>query len=115
VQGSPIPLDLPGEERRGRLEENGKPVLSRLEEEPLREIAAASGGVYESVRTRAAPLGPLYLQWIASSPVREDNEDAVPVYRQRPTPFLLVAFVCLAGALALGDRSPRSPTTGTPS
>lgn len=95
--GSPKPLVL----------EDGKEVRTRLEEEPLREIARATGGEYFAARTQALPLGRLYLDWIAARPEREERDDALPVYQPRYGWFFLAAFGLLAGTMALPDRLPR--------
>lgn len=86
------------------LQHNGKPVESRLEEGPLREIANITAGAYEPARTQTAPLGAIYLKWIASRPVREENEEALPVHRQRHMWFLTPAILLLAAATLLGMR-----------
>jgi Ca-activated chloride channel family protein len=101
---SPVPAPRADGTGPGRLEQAGREVQSRLEEEPLRAIAAGTGGAYEPARLRTPPLGALSAQWIASRPVREDNEDALPVYRQHPLGFLLPAFVLLAMAMLVADR-----------
>jgi Ca-activated chloride channel homolog len=95
--GSPRPLVLEG----------GQEVRTRLEEEPLREIARVTGGEYFPARTDALPLGRLYLDWIATRPEREDRDDVLPVYRPRYLWFYLAAFVLLSLTMAVPDRLPR--------
>ncbi|HEY7424980.1 MAG TPA: VWA domain-containing protein [Gemmataceae bacterium] len=89
----------------GVLTHEGQPVLTRLEETPLREIAELTGGTYTSARTRTLPLGSIYLDAIRSQPQREDSDDALPVYQQRYTWFLSPALVFLALFTFLGDGS----------
>jgi len=87
--------------------EGGQEVRTRLEEEPLREIARVTGGEYFPARTDALPLGRLYLDWIAARPEREDHDDVLPVYRPRHLWFYLAAFVLLSLTMAVPDRLPR--------
>jgi Ca-activated chloride channel family protein len=82
----------------------GRPVLTKLEEAPLRDIAERTHGLYTSARTRALPLGDLYLDTIRALPVREESDDALPVYRQHYRWFLGPAFALLATNLLFGDR-----------
>jgi Ca-activated chloride channel family protein len=89
----------------GPLMYDDQPVYTRLEEAPLREIAAATGGTYTSARTRTLPLGDLYLDLIAEQPQREDSDDALPVYQQRYAWFLGPALAFLALFTFLGDGS----------
>ncbi len=91
----------------GPLLHDGQPVHTRLEEAPLREIAELTGGVYVPARTRALPLGALYLDTIANQPQREDSDDALPTYQQRYAWFLGPALGFLALVLFLGDGSMR--------
>jgi hypothetical protein len=95
---------------------DGQPVRTRLEEAPLREIAAATGGTLALPGLRSFPLGEHYLGIIADRPEREDTADALPEYRQRYPLLLLPAFVLLALTLLIPDRrkavpllSPRLP------
>jgi Ca-activated chloride channel family protein len=98
IQGSTILHD--GEP----LEHGGQPVITRLQEAPLREIAQRTAGQYIDARTKAIPLGELYLETIATLPLRQASVDALPVYQQRSMWFFLPAFVFLLIGLFL--RSP---------
>jgi hypothetical protein len=84
-----------------------KPVGTRLEETPLREIAEATHGEYIAARTRTLQLGQVYLDAVAGLPLRPDSDDALPVYRQHYEWFLGAAFALLAVALLLPDPRPR--------
>jgi Ca-activated chloride channel family protein len=92
----------------GPLLHEGEPVRTRLEEAPLREIAELTGGTYVSARTRALPLGAIYLDSIANQEQREDNDDALPTYQQRYAWFLGPALGFLALFTFLGDGSVRA-------
>ncbi len=96
--GSPIPL--PGG---GVLRHDGRIVLTRLVEEPLREIARQTGGVYLPARTRALPLGTLFRDRIDSRAGRE--EPALGFATPRPRyPWFFGAALALLG-LYLAFRS----------
>src|SRR5262249_6018007 len=82
-----------------------QPVLTRLEETPLREIAELTGGTYTSARTRTVPLGAICLDAISNQPQREDSDDTLPVYQQRYAWFLFPSLVFLAMFTFLGDGS----------
>jgi Ca-activated chloride channel family protein len=101
--GSPIPVGAGG-----RLLYRGQPVLTRLEEKPLREIAEQTGGTYTPARTRALPLGKIFREQIAARPGREDTEESLPVYRQHSSWFFAAALGLLAVEMLLSDKRPRS-------
>jgi Ca-activated chloride channel family protein len=81
---------------------DGKEVRTRLEEAPLREIARRTGGEYFPAHTRPVRLGELYLDVIARQPVREEGDDALPVYQSHADLFLGPAFGLLAASMLLG-------------
>lgn len=82
----------------------GKEVMTRLEVAPLREIARKTGGTVLEAGTRAVALGEFYDQ-LARQSDREDSPEALPVYRPRYAWFLLPAFLLLALAVWLPERS----------
>jgi Ca-activated chloride channel family protein len=87
------------------LEYDGKPVRTRLQEMPLKEIAEIAEGTYIAAHTRALPLGALFRESIESRPVREDGEEPLPLYRQRYPWFFGAALALLAAGMALGRRT----------
>jgi Ca-activated chloride channel family protein len=97
---SPIWLDS------GPLKHDGRLVLTRLQEAPLRAIAEMTDGTYRSARTQILPLGALYLEAIDHLPQREDSDDVLPVYHQRYAWFLAPAlgFLVLFTLLSDGSR-----------
>jgi Ca-activated chloride channel family protein len=97
------PMTVPGPD--GPLRDTNGLVLSRLQEAPLREIARQTQGEYVSARTNRVPLGRLYLDHVASLPVRQGDPEALPIYRQRQAWFLVPAFVLLALTLVIPDRT----------
>lgn len=93
---SPIPLS------EGKvLEYKGQPVLTRMQETPLRDIAELTSGPFIDGRTRFVPLGKLYQDFLQSQPVRDDPEEALPLYRQRYPWFLGAALLLLGGEIIL--------------
>jgi Ca-activated chloride channel family protein len=94
---------------KGVLTVDDKEVRTRLNEEPLEEIAQKTDGRYIPAHTRGVPLGTMYLDAIAGKPLREASIDALPLYRQRYVWFLLPAFGLLTVAVALPDRLPKLP------
>jgi hypothetical protein len=54
--------------------------------------------VAEFAGTSTLPLGDLYLDLIAAQPVREENDDTLPVYQQRYALFFgpALGFLCLS-------------------
>lgn len=86
---------------------DGLPARTRLEEEPLREIAAASGGLYLPARTAPPDLGTMFRELLAPLMVREEAEDLLPQVRLRYGWFLAAAFGFLALEMCLVDRRGR--------
>jgi Ca-activated chloride channel family protein len=101
--GSPIPVA--GERQ---LLYQGKPVLTRLVEKPLQEIARQTRGTYTAARTQALPLGEIFRERMESSPGRENSDDVLPVYRQHPFWFFAAALTMLAFEMTFSDHRPRA-------
>ncbi len=91
-----VPIRIDGQVQK----HEGKEVLTRLEEAPLREIAQQTGGEYIGAQTQTLPLGQVYLD-LAAGQARREQTEAVPVYRQRYVWFLLPAFGLLLLSLVL--------------
>jgi hypothetical protein len=85
----------------------GAKVVSRLEEATLRAIAERTQGTYYPARTQGLALGALYLSRVATLPVRETGDDALPVYQGRSGWFFGPAFGLLGMTMLLGDRPAR--------
>jgi Ca-activated chloride channel homolog len=81
---------------------DGKEIRTKLEEAPLRAIAEETGGAYFSARQKSVAAGALYLDVIAARPMREDDDDNLPVSRDQSTWFYGSAFALLAGSILLG-------------
>jgi Ca-activated chloride channel family protein len=92
----------------GFLEYDDKPVVTKLEEVPLQEIARMTQGVYIPARTTNVPLGELYQEVLEQRrEQRQENDNSVPVHAQRYVWFLGPALVLLAVTLLLSDARRR--------
>jgi Ca-activated chloride channel family protein len=88
------------------LRHGGAVVQTRLEEKPLEEIARRTRGIYIPARTQAVPLG----RWLREvieprTAPREEDENALPVYRQQYAWFFAPALGLLVVALVVGEGS----------
>jgi Ca-activated chloride channel family protein len=106
--GSPIPLP-----RDQVLRHDKQVVLTRLEEQPLEQIAKRTGGTYTPARTNALALGELFEERIEPRPGREEVDDALPVYRQRYPWFLGAALGLLAFEMLISPRRGRRESLPT--
>ncbi len=84
------------------LHHEGRPVQTRLEEEPLREIKQLTRGTYTEARTHTLRLGELFHEAIEPAAAREDSEDALTVYQPRSAWFFAAALAFLTLEMALG-------------
>ncbi len=84
-------------------DDEGKVVMTRLDEATLREIAKMTGGAYTHVSPDAFGLDAVREQ-LAELAVAQ-REDNVEIEREESFPFVVLpAFALLCLALALGDR-----------
>jgi Ca-activated chloride channel family protein len=97
IAGSPIAVknDEP-------LRYKGRVVMTRLEEEPLKEIARLTGGSYTPARSSRLELGDLFYERIASKEAREETEDMVTRYRPHHAWFCGAAVLLLGVEMVLG-------------
>ena len=100
-------MTIPGPDGQPLQDKEG-PVMSRLQEAPLREIARRTNGEYVAGHTNVVPLGRLYLNHVAHLPTRLGDADALPIFHQRQTWFLVPAFALLAMTLVIPDGSRRN-------
>jgi Ca-activated chloride channel family protein len=105
----PSSIPVPG----GVLRHEGEVVQTRLQEQPLEEIARRTGGVYIPARTELLPLGKLFHDYIDTRPLREDTDDVLAVYQQQYPVFFGPALGFLTLATLLGLRRAR-PAKGRP-
>jgi Ca-activated chloride channel family protein len=106
-KGSPVPVGT-----EGQLLYQGQPVLTRLEEKPLVEIAKPTGGTYTAARTKVIRLGELFRDHIEPRASREDADEVLPVYQQHAGWFFGGALLFLAMEMILGDRGRRRKVAG---
>lgn len=78
----------------GVLTHEGHPVSTRLQEGPLRLIAARTGGQVERLGAGPIDLAGYYLKWSRDA-ARADSPDVLPAYYQRQGWFLWPAFALL--------------------
>ncbi|MBM3996083.1 MAG: VWA domain-containing protein [Planctomycetes bacterium] len=92
-----------------------KAVLTRLREEPLREIARATDGVYIPARTDVLPLGTLIQHLLDVDEMRDEAAigEELPTYHLRFAWFLLPAVMLLMVAMGLNE-GPSSKEAETP-
>jgi Ca-activated chloride channel family protein len=91
----------------GVLEFAGLPVLTRMKEKPLQEIARRTGGKYVPYQNGILPLGkllPSILSPAAPAAGPADPEDGLPIRQPRYAWFLAPAFLFLALTLLASER-----------
>ena len=106
--GGPVPAIDGGEGF--KKDKQGKLVLSRLDEEGLKKIAAMTGGTYARSVAGDLDLDILYFDGIKFSTQAETLKSGkIKVYEERFPIFLLLAFLCL---LVEGVINARGPVEG---
>ncbi len=90
----------------GVLEYQGRPVLTRLQEKPLQEIARRSHGTYVPAHTDYLPLGRLLPSILADrAPEAAESESSIPIWQPRvslvPQPCCIVARHTALGPAAV--------------
>jgi Ca-activated chloride channel family protein len=90
---SPIPTAT------GHLTFQGTEARTRLQEPPLREIAARTGGLYLPVRTGPPALDAYFRDRVAAAPTREGIAGTLPQPIGRQTLFFGIALTILVGTM----------------
>jgi Ca-activated chloride channel family protein len=103
---SPIPI------KAGRLHYRGNEVQTRLQEAPLKEIAARTGGEYLPVRTGLPTLDELFRRRIAPAPTREAVSGTLPQPVGRQALFFAFALTFVTGTMISIRLSPRAAVRG---
>jgi Ca-activated chloride channel family protein len=96
--GEPSGGPIPAEDGKGgfRKDEAGKLVLSKLDEDSLRQIASLTGGTYVRSVAGDLDLDVLYFEGIKSRTEAQTLKSGkIKVYEERFTLFLLAAFLFL--------------------
>ncbi len=94
---SPIPLG-----GHTLLRYKNQPVLTRMHEKPLSEIAQLTGGTFVLAGTEALHLGALFRERIEPQMAHEEQEDILPVMQQHADWFLGGALSLLSFQLMFG-------------
>jgi Ca-activated chloride channel family protein len=94
--------------------EDGKPVQTKLEEKPLREIARLTEGEYTRARTanRDLDLGAYFKDWIEQRSMRSESALTSPTFVQRYVWFYGAALLFFTTAMLIGN--PRSSRVRAP-
>lgn len=103
---------VPSPDGKGTMKFGGKDVKSRLTESTLKEIAAASGGVYIPLATSgtaSTTLGAIYRQHLTRIAAEEFEEMLANRFVERYQLFLIPALVFLLVAAMLSKGRPSSP------
>jgi Ca-activated chloride channel family protein len=86
----------------GPLMYNGETIKTRLEERPLQQMAARTGGAYLPARTRSLPPGSLF-RAVLEGQARHANRDVpLPLHHPRYGWFFGTALALFAASLLLG-------------
>lgn len=103
-EGAPLPLIYPNGQRAGyRVDEQGKEVISRMNEEACKEIAAAGGGAYTRATTANTGLGTIMTQ-IGKVQRKMYDSKAFKDFEDRFQFFLAVAVILLVAEFFVSAR-----------
>jgi Ca-activated chloride channel family protein len=108
--GSEINVTDPRTGARSRLrDDDGQPVVSRLDGELLRELALATGGAYVPAGTGVLDLESIYERHVSRLTRGELDPRGRSVRNEAYQWFVLLAFVCLVSSAAVAaGRAPRA-------
>lgn len=102
--GAPIPMLLPNGQRNGyHLDENGKEVITKMNEEACKEIAAAGGGVYTRATNANSGLG-VVMQQVGKVQRKMYGSKSFKDFEDRFQYFIGLAFVLLAVEFFISAR-----------
>lgn len=97
--------DSPVRDEHGRsITFEGRPVLTRLEDKPLEEIARSTGGVYVRAWEERQPLARWFQVWTQARPDRDLGEEPLPALEPRYPLFLAPALALFALGTLVTDR-----------
>ena len=109
-QGTPIPIRQSNGEFRGyRHDRNGQPIVTKLEDTLLREIAQLTHGNYYQATPGEAELNRLFTE-LAAIEKREIEERQFTQYEDRFQYFLAFALLFLVWEFLLSESRPNKPT-----
>ena len=104
--GSKIPIGAAEGGQAFLVGPGGEEVVTRLEDDTLRELARMTGGEYLSTEESSAPLEELYEKRIARIGARELEGGLERVPHDRYQWFLIAALAFMLGETALRERRP---------
>lgn len=105
-QGAPIPIYRGGINQGYRSDREGNTVVSQLNEEMLKEIAAAGNGIYTRATNANAGLETIFDE-INSMEKTEFGSKQYTDYEDRFQPFLLTALILLIAEFLISERRSR--------
>ena len=109
-QGTPIPLRQSNGEFRGyKHDRNGKPVVTKLEDALLREIAQLTNGNYYQATLGGAEMDRLFAE-LAAIEKREIEDRQFTQYEDRFQYFVGFALLFLVWEFLLSEARPNKPT-----
>jgi Ca-activated chloride channel family protein len=85
-------------------DESGQFVKSHLDEDTLKQIAAAAGGLYEPLGQHGEGLESIYNQALASLPKQDLSSRSTKVYNERFQWPLSLGIACLLASMLIGTR-----------
>lgn len=106
-EGSPIELFDPKTNAKTQLMYDGKPVISRLDGETLRQMTADTGGAYVPAGTSALDLKSIVAQNVTPILRAERDRTARQIPAERFALFVAIALLALGAAVAIGARAGR--------
>jgi Ca-activated chloride channel family protein len=93
---------------------NGQEVVSKLDENTLRQIADITGGAYVALGQRGEGLDEIYTRYIASLPKQGHEERREKIrFEQFEWPLALATFLLMTEFL-IGERAAGIPNSGLP-
>jgi len=98
----PIPSETGGTDF--AKDENGQPVKSHLDEEMLKKIAEATGGMYQPLGGQGEGLSKIYEQGLSSFARRDLSSREAKVPLEKFHWALLAALACFVAELLIGNR-----------
>jgi len=103
--GAKVPVTVEG--KRIFLTHDAKPVMSKLGESTLADIALLTDGAFVPARTKAFSLDEIYEEKIAKKEGRETEQTKRERYTNRYQWFLALGFLLLAGEPLISERKRR--------
>jgi Mg-chelatase subunit ChlD len=108
-EGSPIVLTDPQSGAKTQMTHDGQAVVSRLDGETLRQMAAETGGAYVPAGTSALDLESIVRENVTPILRAEADRSTRVVPAERFVWFVLIALLALGAAVAVGASPGRQP------